>query len=152
MTTDILLACFTIICAVAVAALGIATRNDTRRAIAHSKRALAAADRAEAALKALREQSPGKATHLTRDQLAPIVTALHRREDYQRAGAGFLLPPFPDCPTCGQQPTELRVGDDHPAHFLTDRVAFGFRPCGHTFTADGEDLHQAHETARREQP
>src|SRR2546427_4274361 len=53
-----------------------------------------------------------------------------------------LLPPFPDCPTCGQPPTELLVRNDSRL-FTEDRVAFGFRPCGHTFTADGEDLFRA---------
>jgi hypothetical protein len=91
-------------------------------------------------------------THLTREQLAPIVTALYRRESYARAGAGFLLPPFPHCPTCGQQPTELVTSSDSPDLFVRDRSAFGFRPCGHTFTADGEDLYRAYEQARMEQP
>lgn len=89
-------------------------------------------------------------TRLTREQLAPIVTAIHRREQAMRAGAGILLPPFPDCPTCGQPPTEFLVNNDHPAHFLEDLVGFGFRPCGHTFTADGEDLYLAYEAARAE--
>ncbi|MCX5253652.1 hypothetical protein OOK27_05615 [Streptomyces canus] len=91
-------------------------------------------------------------TRLTYEQLAPIVAALYRREKAALAGAGFLLPPFPDCPTCGQSPTELRTGGDHPAHFLEDRIGFGFRPCGHTFTAHGEDLYRAYEHARMEAP
>ncbi|MFJ9633815.1 hypothetical protein ACIRU8_39585 [Streptomyces sp. NPDC101175] len=90
-------------------------------------------------------------THLTSEQLEPIVAALHRRETYAAAGAGILVPPFPDCPTCGQAPTELVVRNDHPATFLEDKVAFGFRPCGHTFTADGEDLYRTYETARQQE-
>ena len=87
-------------------------------------------------------------TRLTYEQLLPLATAIHRREAAVLAGAGFLLPPFPDCPTCGQQPNELFVRNDHPAHFLEDLIGFGFRPCGHTFTADGEDLYTAYSHAR----
>lgn len=87
-------------------------------------------------------------TRLTREQLAPVVTAIYRRE--QAVLYSHLVPPFPDCPTCGQPPTEFLVNNDHPAHFLEDRVGFGFRPCGHTFTADGEDLYLAYEAARAE--
>ena len=90
-------------------------------------------------------------THLTRDQLAPIVAAIHHRETYTRAGAGILLPPFPDCPTCGQTPNEMAVNGDYPEYFLTDRVAFGFRPCGHTFTANGEDVDRAYDLARQQE-
>jgi hypothetical protein len=91
-------------------------------------------------------------THLTRDQLAPLVAAIYRRETAALTGLRVVLAPFPDCPTCGQPPTELFVRNDHPAHFLEDRVGFGFRPCGHTFTADGDDLDHAYEHARREAP
>lgn len=89
-------------------------------------------------------------TRLTREQLAPVVTALHRRE--QAVLLGHLVPPFPDCPTCGQQPDGLIINGDHPANFLEDRIRFGFRPCGHNFTADGEDLYLAYEAARAEAP
>lgn len=89
-------------------------------------------------------------TRLTREQLVPIVTAIHRREQAMLAGAGLLAPWFSDCPTCGQQPNGLIVNGDHPADFLEDRVRFGFRPCGHNFTADGEDLARAYDIARRE--
>lgn len=89
-----------------------------------------------------------ESTHLTYEQLAPLATAIHRREAAVLAGAALILPPFPDCPTCGQQPNELFVRNDHPAHFLEDCVAFGFRPCGHTFTADSEDLYTAYTHAR----
>jgi hypothetical protein len=91
-------------------------------------------------------------TRLTYAQLTPVVTALCRRERAALTGAGFLLPPFPDCPTCGQSPAELFVRNDHPAHFLEDEVGFGFRPCGHTFTAGGEDLCRAYGAARSEAP
>jgi hypothetical protein len=89
--------------------------------------------------------------HLTRDQLAPIVTAIQRRESAVLVGRR-PMPPFPDCPACGQAPAELFVRNDHPAHFLKDEVGFGFRPCGHTFTADGEDLYEAYNQARQEAP
>ncbi|MER5750601.1 hypothetical protein [Streptomyces sp. NPDC002088] len=91
-------------------------------------------------------------TPLDREQLQPIVTAVHLRETAALLGLRVLLPPLAPCPTCGSQPTELVVNSDHPAHFLEDRVAFGFRPCGHTFTADSEDLHKAYNAARRETP
>ena len=90
-------------------------------------------------------------THLSREQLAPIVAAIHQRETYARAGAGFLLPPFADCPTCGQAPTELLVSNDHPDFFLADRVGIGFRPCGHNFTADGNDVDRAYDLARQQE-
>jgi len=88
-------------------------------------------------------------TQLTYEQILPMAEAIHRRESAVLAGAHIIVPPFPDCPTCGQQPTELAVRNDHPAHFLEDRVGFGFRPCGHTFTADGEDLYNAYNQARQ---
>lgn len=91
-------------------------------------------------------------TKLTYEQLVPLAIAIHRREAAVLAGAGPFLPPFPDCPTCEQQPDELLVRNDHPGNFLEDSVGFGFRPCGHTFTADGEDLHRAYDQARMEQP
>jgi hypothetical protein len=96
------------------------------------------------------QPKPVEQTHLTYEQLLPVVTAIQRRETAALVGNGILLPPVPDCPTCGQTPAELFVRNDHPAHFLKDEVGFGFRPCGHTFTADGEDLHRAYEHARRE--
>jgi hypothetical protein len=91
-------------------------------------------------------------THLTYEQFLPLAIALRRRETATLAGARIILPPFPDCPTCEQPPTELLVRNDHPAHFLADLTCFGFRPCGHSFTVSGEDLFQAHEQARREAP
>lgn len=87
-------------------------------------------------------------THLTRDQLAPIVAAIHRRETAALIGLGLLLPPFPDCPTCGQAPTEMAVGNSNS--FIDDLVRFGFRPCNHTFAANGEDLYETY-TATRQQ-
>jgi hypothetical protein len=89
-------------------------------------------------------------TPLDREQLQPIIDAIHKRESYARAGVTILLPPFAPCPTCGQPPTELAVSNDHRAHFLEDLVAFKFRPCGHTFTAHGDDLYRAYEAARLE--
>lgn len=91
-----------------------------------------------------------KPVHLTRAQVFPLVAALAHREIAIEAGATFVLPPFPDCPTCGQMPTELRVSNGHGALFLEDRAAFGFRPCGHVVTAAGEDIAHAYDTARRE--
>lgn len=91
-------------------------------------------------------------THLTYDEFLPLATAFQRRDAYARAGAGLLLPPFPACPTCGQPPTELHVGSDHPAQFLHDRTGFGFRPCGHNFTVDGDDLAKAYGIARQGAP
>jgi len=90
--------------------------------------------------------------HLTYEQFQPLAIALHRREAAMLAGVRVILPPFPNCPTCEQPPTELLVRNDHPAHFLADLTAFGFRPCGHTFTVGGEDLFRAHERARQEAP
>jgi len=91
-------------------------------------------------------------TPLDREQLQPIIDAFHKRETCAAAGVGFLLPPFAPCPTCGQSPIEMAISNTHPDHFLTDRVAFRFRPCDHTFTADGEDIYLAHEAARGETP
>jgi hypothetical protein len=88
-------------------------------------------------------------TPLSYEQLLPLAVAIGRRDTAEH---GILLPPWPGCPTCGQVPTDLLVRNDHPAYFLEDRVAFGFRPCGHTFTADGEDLFRAYDHARREAP
>lgn len=88
-------------------------------------------------------------TPLTREQLEPIVLALQRREVYVQASAGFLLPPFPNCPTCDQQPTEMAVRQSE--RFIEDRVQFAFRPCGHAFTADGEDLYDAYVAARQQE-
>jgi hypothetical protein len=97
------------------------------------------------------QPTPAGPKHLTYEELFPIVAALHRREAYARHGAGFLLPSFPDCPACGQQPAELATRSDSPDLFVRDRIALRFRPCGHTFTADGEDLYRAHDQASREQ-
>lgn len=89
-------------------------------------------------------------THLTRDQLAPIVAAVYRREAATLTGARLILPPLPTCPTCRQQPTELATSSDSPDLFVRNRTALRFRPCGHTFTADGEDIYEAYNTARQE--
>jgi hypothetical protein len=89
-------------------------------------------------------------TRLTYEQLLPLAAAIYRREVALQAGARLLLPPFPNCPTCGQPPAELVVRNDHAAHFLEDLVGFGFLPCGHTFTVDAEDLHNAANVARAE--
>jgi hypothetical protein len=89
-------------------------------------------------------------THLTRDQLAPIVAAVYRREAATLTGARLILPPLPPCPTCGQQPTELTTSSDSHDLFVRNLTALRFRPCGHTFTADGEDIYEAYNTARQE--
>lgn len=86
-------------------------------------------------------------TPLTREQLEPIMLAVQRRETYAAAGAGIFLPPFPDCPTCGQQPTEMAARSSE--HLIDDRIQFAFRPCGHTFTADGEDLYDVYTAVRQ---
>ncbi|WP_393075332.1 hypothetical protein [Streptomyces sp. LN704] len=85
---------------------------------------------------------PDAARRLTYEQLLPLAAAIRRRET---SGHGILQPPLPDCPTCGQTPTDLHVRNDHPAHFIENRVAFGFRPCGHNFRADAYDLYRATE-------
>lgn len=87
----------------------------------------------------------GEPTRLTYEQFLPIAVALQRRE---HVDAGLRLPPFADCPTCGQTPAELAVRNDHPDFFLHDRIGFGFRPCGHTFTIDADDVHRANDAAR----
>lgn len=97
------------------------------------------------------QPTPSEPRHLTYEELFPVVAALHRRETYGRLG-GFLLPPLPTCPSCGQQPTELATRNDSPDLFVRDRTALRFRPCGHTFTADGEDLYRAYDQASQEQP
>lgn len=141
---SILAALFTI----AAIANSCASSRYARQAKASAERASAAAARAEAARarsKAAREQASDlskEPTRLTHEQLLPLAGAIRRRET---AAYSDLLPPWPACPTCGQAPTELLVRNDHPAQFLEDRVAFGFRPCGHNFTAAAEDLYRATE-------
>ncbi|MFD1274830.1 hypothetical protein [Streptomyces kaempferi] len=88
------------------------------------------------------EQPQPEPGHLTYEQLLPLAAAIRRRET---SGHGILQPPWPGCLTCGQTPTDLLVRNDHPAHFIENRVAFGFRPCGHSFTADAYDLYRATE-------
>ncbi len=85
-------------------------------------------------------------TPLAYEQFLPLAVALHRRETYTRAGAGFLLPPLPNCPTCDQPAAELAPRQDDS--LLTDRIRFGFQPCGHAFTVDGEDAFRASDAAR----
>lgn len=147
MISNLVLSILTALFTIAAVTSSVASSRYARQAKAAAERAASARERIE---DLRREQPPGP-THLTREQLYPLAAALHRREAAVLAGRG-LLHPFPDCPTCGQPPTELAVCNDHPDYFLTDRVAFRFRPCGHTFTADGEDLHHAYEQARRETP
>ena len=53
-----------------------------------------------------------------------------------RLGLGFLTPPAPDCPTCGEPITDILVRD--PETFATDDVSLSIKPCGHTFTIPGE--------------
>lgn len=90
-------------------------------------------------------------TPLDREQLQPIIDALHKRDVYAQAGAGFLVPLFAPCPTCGEQPTELFVNRDHYEYFIKDEVLFGFRPCGHNFTATGDDIYDAYTQARQQE-
>jgi hypothetical protein len=87
-------------------------------------------------------------THLNCEQVLPIAVALQRREVYRRAGAGILIPPLPNCPTCELPPEELFTRSEHIDFFLHDRIGLGFRPCGHNFTADAEDVFNANEAAR----
>lgn len=90
-------------------------------------------------------------THLDYDALVPVVAVLYRRAAYTHAGAGFLLPPpLPDCPGCGVTPSELATTTDGPDLFVRNRVAIRFRPCGHLFTADEDDLQRAHAQVRLE--
>ncbi|MFD7999956.1 hypothetical protein [Streptomyces mirabilis] len=86
--------------------------------------------------------------HLTREEFFPLAAAIARREAMVRTGARILLPPFPDCPTCGANPVALEVADTRS--ITDDTVIFGFRRCGHTFAVTGEDLHLAYEQARME--
>ncbi|MFE3031600.1 hypothetical protein ACFXKY_08115 [Streptomyces canus] len=158
MISNLVLSILTGLFTIAGVACSISSSRYVRQARASAERAAAAANRAEAARKRvadLRNEQPRKQppepTRLTREQLYPLVAALHRRETAVTAGH-LLVHPFPDCPACGQPPAELMVSNDHPAHFVEDLVAFKFRPCGHTFTADGEDLYRAYEAARLEAP
>ncbi|WP_406444601.1 hypothetical protein OHB14_36855 [Streptomyces sp. NBC_01613] len=149
---SIVVALFTIVAVVN----SVASSRYARQAKASAERSAAAASRAEAArsrsaaarqaMSELSQEQPQPGpTHLTYEQLLPIATAIRRRETALVAGHGNLLPPFPACPTCRQAPTELLVRNDHPDQFLHDRIAFGFRPCGHSFTADAGDLYRATE-------
>lgn len=87
-------------------------------------------------------------THLSYEQVLPIAIGLQRREAYARAGAGILIPPLPNCPTCDQPPEELFTRNEHADFFLHDRIGLGFRPCGHNFTVDSEDTLNANDAAR----
>src|SRR5689334_16662879 len=98
----------------------------------------------------LKSEAASVPTYLTRDQFLPLAAALYRREAAVRTGARILLPPFPDCPTCGANPVALEVADTRS--ITDDTVIFGFRRCGHTFAVTGEDLHRAYEQARMEAP
>ncbi len=86
-------------------------------------------------------------TRLTCEQLVPLVAALQHREAAALAGR-LIKRPLPDCPTCGQPPSELMLSNDQIAQFRNDQIAFGFRPCGHNFTADGGELDRAYSAAR----
>lgn len=149
MTANIILTGLAALCTLAAVWSSIASRGYARQAKAAAERAAAARQQAAALRRTANTSEP---TPLTYQQLVPLAAALRRREDHLRAGVGLLAPPFPICPTCGQQPTELVVRNDDPAHSLEDRVTLGFRPCGHNFTADGDDLHRAYEAARSEAP
>ncbi|WP_030168897.1 hypothetical protein [Streptomyces sp. NRRL S-813] len=79
-------------------------------------------------------------THLTREQLDPLVAAIYRRQAAADAGASLTLPPLPPCPACKQTPTQLLTRDDQP---ITDRTLIMFKPCGHLFAANNEDVYEA---------
>lgn len=155
MTTDILLAGLAGAFSLAAVANSIASSRYARQAKVAAERASAAATRVETArarIDAAREATtalsrnpprPGP-MHLRYEQVLPIAEAIQRRESAMRAGSGHC-PPFPGCPTCGQQPTELTIFNDHPARFLDDMVVVGFSPCGHRFAVDADDLHRATE-------
>jgi hypothetical protein len=126
----------------------VVARRYARQAKAASERAAAAASQAQAERQRSTESGrkqvrPGPA-HLTYEQLLPVANAIRRRESAVRAGAG-LCPPFPGCPACGQQPTEMTVFNDHPSHFLEDKIVLAFSPCGHRVAADAGDLYRAME-------
>jgi hypothetical protein len=151
--SNLVLSILFVLVTIAGIANSIAASRYAREAKAAAERSAAAARRAEAArsrgdaarevaAKLGEEQQQSEPGHLTYEQLLPLAAAIRRRET---TGHGFLLPPWPSCLTCGQTPTDLLVRNDHPAHFLEDRIAFGFRPCGHNFTADARDLYRATE-------
>ncbi|MEV0220910.1 hypothetical protein [Streptomyces sp. NPDC050704] len=86
-------------------------------------------------------------TKLTREQLLPLAVAAERRNIAFTDGQCTLLPPLPDCPICGQPSTALRVQPDYSFQF--DLVRFAIKPCGHSFTADGEDVFESYNHARQ---
>jgi hypothetical protein len=145
---DAILTGLAALCTLAVVFDSARSRRYAREAKEAAGQAAAAADRAQAArqrsaeLKA--EQQRQGPTHLSFEQLLPVAVAMRLRKDATRAGT-LLGRPLPDCPACGQAPTQFLVSSDHPDQFLYDQVAFGFRPCGHNFTADAEDLHRVME-------
>lgn len=55
-------------------------------------------------------------------------------------GLGFLTPPAPDCPTCGERITEISVRDDY--QFTEDIVWLGVKPCRHRFTIPGQTVYE----------
>lgn len=154
MISNLVLSILFALITIAGIANSIAASRYAREAKAAAERSAAAARQAEAARAGSRdaqdlvskldeqEQQQSEPTHLTYEQLLPLAATIRRRET---TGHGILQPPWPGCPTCGQTPTDLLVRNDHPAQFLDDRVAFGFRPCGHNFTVDAYDLYRASE-------
>lgn len=86
-------------------------------------------------------------TKLTREQLLPLAVAAERCTSAFVGGKPGLLPPLADCPLCGQPSTRLVVQPDYSLQF--DLVHFAARPCGHTFTANGEDVYEVYNHARQ---
>lgn len=84
---------------------------------------------------------------LTAEELVPILFALEKRRLGQLTGYGILRYPLPNCPSCGAPPTEMTTATS--PSFLTDAVAIQFERCGHAFTADGQDIYEAGQHARR---
>lgn len=153
MISNLVLSILFALITIAGIANSIAASRYAREAKAAAERSATAARQAEAAragskatqdlvTKLGKEQQQPEPGHLTYEQLLPLAAAIRRRET---SGHGILQPPWPSCLTCGQTPAELVVRNDHPAHFIENRVAFGFRPCGHNFTADAYDLSRATE-------
>jgi hypothetical protein len=85
------------------------------------------------------------ATSLTAEQILPFAVAVQRRDRQIRSGYTLLLQTWPDCPTCGEAPTEVDVRRSEAS--FDHQV--GLRPCQHVFTVNDHDFWQAMREAER---
>ncbi|WP_435279358.1 hypothetical protein [Streptomyces sp. 1222.5] len=93
------------------------------------------------------EATAAEPKHLSREELEPLAAAIYQREAAASAGASLILPPLPPCPACTQPPAVLATQDAQP---ISDQVLIAFQPCGHVFTATGEDVYDTWALAQQQ--